>query len=49
MRKITPNPLLNNARSLNITQSAWIADVDWQDVGPRFLEPIPDGKYKGFT
>jgi hypothetical protein len=21
----------------------------WQDVGPRFLEPIPDGKYKGFT
>jgi aldehyde:ferredoxin oxidoreductase len=25
------------------------ADFDWQDVGPRFLEPIPDGKYKGFT
>ena len=27
----------------------WIADFDWQDVGPRFLEPIPDGRYKGFT
>ena len=26
-----------------------IADLDWQDVGPRFLEPIPDGKYKGST
>jgi hypothetical protein len=25
------------------------ANFDWQDVGPRFLEPIPDGKYKGFT
>jgi aldehyde:ferredoxin oxidoreductase len=31
------------------TQRGWIADFDWQDVGPRFLEPIPDGKYKGFT
>ncbi len=31
------------------TQRGWIADHDWQDVGPRFLEPIPDGKYKGFT
>ena len=27
----------------------WIADFDWKDVGPRFLEPIPDGKYQGFT
>jgi aldehyde:ferredoxin oxidoreductase len=31
------------------TQRGWIADHDWQDVGPRFLEPIPDGKYQGFT
>jgi len=31
------------------TQRGGIADFDWQDVGPRFLEPIPDGKYKGFT
>jgi len=31
------------------TQRGWIADYDWQDVGPRFLEPIPDGKYQGFT
>jgi len=31
------------------TQRGWVADLDWQDVGARFLEPIPDGKYKGFT
>ena len=31
------------------TQRGWIAEHDWQDVGPRFLEPIPDGKYRGFT
>jgi len=31
------------------TQRGWIAEHDWQDVGPRFLEPVPDGKYKGFT
>jgi hypothetical protein len=31
------------------TQRHRIADCDWQDVGPRFLEPIPNGKYKGFT
>ena len=31
------------------TQRGWIADHDWQNVGPRFLEPVPDGKYKGFT
>ncbi len=36
-------------RSLFATQRGWIADFDWQDVGPRVLEPIPDGKYKGFT
>lgn len=27
----------------------WRAEHDWSDVGPRFLEPIPNGKYKGFT
>jgi aldehyde:ferredoxin oxidoreductase len=31
------------------TQRGWVAEHDWQDVGPRFLEPIPDGKYQGFT
>jgi len=36
-------------QSLLGTQRGWIGDQDWQDVGPRFLEPIPDGKYKGFT
>lgn len=36
-------------QSLFGTQRGWIAEHDWQDVGPRFLEPIPDGKFKGFT
>jgi len=36
-------------QSLFATQRGWIADLDWQDVGPRFLEPLPDGKYKRFT
>jgi aldehyde:ferredoxin oxidoreductase len=36
-------------QSLFATQRGWIADFDWQDVGSRFLEPIPDGKYRGFT
>jgi aldehyde:ferredoxin oxidoreductase len=36
-------------QSLFGTQRGLIADFDWQDVGPRFLEPIPDGKYKGFA
>src|SRR5260370_39361721 len=36
-------------QSLFATQRGWIADHDWQDVGPRFLEAIPDGKYQGFT
>jgi len=31
------------------TQRGWRAEHDWTDVGPRFLEPIPDGKYQGFT
>ncbi len=36
-------------QSLFGTQRGWIAEDDWKDVGPRFLEPIPDGKHKGFT
>ncbi len=36
-------------QSLFATQRGWIAEHDWKDVGPRFLEPIPDGKYQGFT
>jgi aldehyde:ferredoxin oxidoreductase len=31
------------------TQRGWVAEFDWTDVGPRFLEPIPDGEHKGFT
>jgi aldehyde:ferredoxin oxidoreductase len=31
------------------TQHGWRAENDWTDVGPRFLERIPDGKYAGFT
>ena len=36
-------------QSLFATQRGWIADHDWQQVGQRFLDPVPDGKYKGFT
>jgi aldehyde:ferredoxin oxidoreductase len=36
-------------QSLFATQRGWVADRDWQDVGQRFLDPVPDGKYKGFT
>jgi aldehyde:ferredoxin oxidoreductase len=36
-------------QSLFGTQRGWVADHDWEQVGPRFLEPIPDGKFKGFT
>lgn len=31
------------------TQHGWRAEHDWTDVGPRFLEPVPDGRHKGFT
>ena len=31
------------------TQRGWRASDDWTDVGPRFLEPIPDGPNAGFT
>ena len=36
-------------QSLFGTQRGWIAEHDWQHIGRRFLEPIPDGKFKGFT
>src|SRR3990170_5713035 len=36
-------------RSIVDTQRGWKAQDDWTKVGPRFLEPVPDGKYKGFT
>ncbi|HEY7066012.1 MAG TPA: aldehyde ferredoxin oxidoreductase N-terminal domain-containing protein [Chloroflexota bacterium] len=31
------------------SQRGWRAQDDYSDVGPRFLEPVPDGKYQGFT
>jgi len=36
-------------QSLFATQRGWIAEHDWQQVGQRFLDPVPDGKYQGFT
>jgi aldehyde:ferredoxin oxidoreductase len=36
-------------RSLFDVQRGWKAEDDWTKVGPRFLEPVPDGKYQGFT
>jgi aldehyde:ferredoxin oxidoreductase len=36
-------------QNLFATQRGWTTEKDWQDVGPRFMEPVPDGKYKGFT
>jgi aldehyde:ferredoxin oxidoreductase len=36
-------------QSLFGTQRGWVAEQDWRDVGPRFLEPVPDGKYKGLS
>ena len=36
-------------QSLVGTQRGWRAEDDWRDVGPRFLEPVPDGPSKGFT
>ena len=29
--------------------SGWIADHDWQQVGQRFLDTVPEDKYQGFT
>jgi len=36
-------------RSLFDAQRGWSAEDDWKRVGPRFLEPVPDGKHQGFT
>ena len=36
-------------QSIFALQRGWSAEEDWKEVGPRFLEPVPDGKYKGFT
>ena len=36
-------------QSIFSAQHGWRAEHDWTHVGPRFLEPIPDGKYQGFT
>jgi aldehyde:ferredoxin oxidoreductase len=36
-------------RSIVDSQRGWKAQDDWTKVGPRFLEPVPDGKYEGFT
>jgi len=36
-------------QSLFAAQRGWIAEFDSRDVGRGSLEPIPDGKYKGFT
>jgi aldehyde:ferredoxin oxidoreductase len=36
-------------QSIFALQRGWSAEEDWREVGPRFLEPVPDGKYKGFT
>lgn len=36
-------------QSLFATQRGWVAEHDWQRVGQRFLDPVPDGKYKDFT
>ena len=36
-------------QSLFGSQRGWRAEHDWTDVGPRFLEPVPDGKHQGFT
>jgi aldehyde:ferredoxin oxidoreductase len=36
-------------QSLFATQRGWRAEHDWTDVGPRFLEPMADGPYEGFT
>lgn len=36
-------------QTLFATQRGWRAEHDWTDVGPRFLEPMVDGPYEGFT
>ena len=36
-------------QSLFGNRRGWRAEHDWTDVGSRFLEPVPDGRHKGFT
>ncbi len=36
-------------QSVFAVQRGWSVEEDWKNVGPRFLEPVPDGKYQGFT
>lgn len=36
-------------QSLFGNRRGWRAEHDWTDVGPRFLDPVPDGKHRGFT
>lgn len=36
-------------QSVFASQRGWAPDLDWKDVGQRFLDPVPDGKYAGFT
>ncbi len=36
-------------KTIFCSQRGWTAQEDWTKVGPRFLEPVPDGKYEGFT
>jgi aldehyde:ferredoxin oxidoreductase len=36
-------------QSLFGARHGWRAEHDWTHVGPRFLEPVPDGRHKGFT
>ncbi len=38
----------NMERIFNI-QHGLTPEDDYKNVGPRFLDPIPDGQYKGFT
>jgi len=38
----------NLERIFNI-QHGLKPEDDYQNIGPRFLEPVPDGQYKGFT
>lgn len=36
-------------RNIFDARHGWIPEDDWAKVGPRFLEPISDGQYAGFT
>lgn len=36
-------------RSMFDAAHGWRVERDWTDVGPRFLEPVPDGPHQGFN